>query len=302
MKETNATNECLSSGCREPGNVRSLMGAIVGDVVGSRWEFGGCKTKDFPFLDSHCEATDDTFMTLAIGDALIEHLSGGGDLSELAIDKMKEWARGYPNAGYGTGFLCWALGDVKSPYNSWGNGAAMRVSICGWAAKSLEEAAAFSDAVTRVTHNHPEGMAGARIVAECVFLAKIGAALPAIRDYVNANYRKIEFSVDEIRPIYDFDISCQGTVPQALACFFESTSFEDAIRNAISLGGDSDTLGAICGAVAGAYWGIPTGIIAANRIFLDNRCKAMIEKLESCFANGNVCCTVRQGGLSRIMV
>lgn len=294
MTETNAMNECLSSGYREPGNARSLMGAIVGDVVGSRWEFGGCKTKNFPFLDSHCEATDDTIITLAIGDALIEHLSGGGDLSEQAIDKMKEWARGYPNVGYGTGFLYWALSDVRTPYNSWGNGAAMRVSLCGWAAKSLEEAATFSDAVTRVTHNHPEGMAGARIVAECVFLAKTGASMSAIRDYVNANYRKIDFTVDEIRPSYDFDISCQGTVPQALACFFESASFEDSIRNAISLGGDSDTLGAICGAVAGAYWGIPEGIIAATRIFLDDRCENIIKKLESRFVNGNTCCPKKE--------
>ena len=170
----------------------------------------------------------------------------------------------------------------------------MRVSLCGWAAKSLEEAATFSDAVTRVTHNHPEGMAGARIVAECVFLAKTGASMSAIRDYVNANYRKIDFTVDEIRPSYDFDISCQGTVPQALACFFESASFEDSIRNAISLGGDSDTLGAICGAVAGAYWGIPEGIIAATRIFLDDRCENIIKKLESRFVNGNTCCPKKE--------
>ena len=289
MTETNATNGCISACCREAGNVRSLMGAIVGDVVGSRWEFGGCKTKDFVFLDSHCFATDDTFLTLAIGEALVEHSANGGRLSELASRKLKKWAMAYPDVGYGESFIAWVVGANSQPYNSWGNGAAMRVSICGWAAKSLEETAALSDAVTCVTHNHLEGMAGARIIAECVFLAKTGAAMSEIKDYVNANYRKIDFTVDEIRPDYDFDISCQGTVPQALACFFESTSFEDAIRNAISLGGDSDTLGAICGAVAGAYWGIPEGIIAATRIFLDDRCKNMIEKLESCFVNGDVC-------------
>lgn len=259
---------------------KTIVGAITGDIVGSRWEFGGCKTKDFPLFDCHCFATDDTFLTLAIGEALLEFLSSGGDLSALASQKLKEWACAHADVGYGESFIDWVVNDRSQPYNSWGNGAAMRVSLCGWAAKSLEEAASYSNAVTKVTHNHPEGLAGARIIAECVFLARTGCKMSEIREYVEANYKKLNHTVDEIRPDYDFDISCQGTVPPALVCFFESTSFEDAIRNAISLGGDSDTLGAICGAVAGAYWGVPSGIVDATRFFLDDRCKDTIGMCE----------------------
>lgn len=265
---------------------KTIVGAMAGDIVGSRWEFGGCKTKDFPLFDSHCFATDDTFLTLAIGEALLDFLSTGGDLSALASQKLKEWARAYSNVGYGGSFIDWVINDRSQPYNSWGNGAAMRVSLCGWAAKSLEEAASYSDAVTKVTHNHPEGMAGARIIAECVFLARTGWKMSAIREHVEANYRTLNRTVEEIRPEYDFDISCQGTVPPALTCFFESESFEDAIRNAISLGGDSDTLGAICGAVAGAYYGIPSGIVDATRFFLDDRCKETIERCECAWNDG----------------
>lgn len=259
---------------------RSMIGAIVGDVVGSRWEFGGCKTKEFVFLNSKCAPTDDSILTLAIGDALLATESCRETLGRETVRKLIEWWCAYPFAGYGAMFESWVAEGKGLPYNSWGNGSAMRVSFCGWAAKSLEEAKALADAVTRITHNHPEGISGATIVAECVYLAKCGFGIPAIRDHVEKNYRKIDFTLDEIRPTYEFDVSCQGSVPQAIEAFLESTSFEDAIRNAISLGGDSDTLGAICGAIAGAHWGVPKGIIDATNLFLDEKMKTMLVMCE----------------------
>ena len=259
---------------------RSMIGAIVGDVVGSRWEFGGCKSKDFVFLDAKCVPTDDSILTLAIGDALLATGGHREALEQMAVRKLIEWWCAYPFAGYGEMFENWVIECKRRPYNSWGNGSAMRVGFCGWAANSLEEATELSNVVTRITHNHPEGMRGAAIVAECVYLAKSGFGIPAMRAHVERTYRKIDFTLDEIRPTYEFDVSCQGSVPQALEAFFESKSFEDAIRNAISLGGDSDTLGAICGAVAGAYWGVPRGIIDATSIFLDEKMKTMLAACE----------------------
>lgn len=241
-------------------NEKSLIGAIVGDVVGSRYEWHNVKTKDFPLFGAGCRPTDDSVMTLAVGEALLEHRRTGGDLERLAVEKMQEWGRRHPNAGYGGAFCRWLVSDHPRPYNSWGNGAAMRVSLCGWFASTLDEAHEFSDAITRVTHDHPEGLAGARVTAGCVFLARTGVGKDEIRKYVESTYRKIDFTLDEIRPSYEFDVSCQGSVPQALASFFEAEDFEDAIRNAISIGGDSDTIGAITGAVASAFWGVPAEI------------------------------------------
>ncbi len=256
------------------------IGAIVGDVVGSRYEWHNVKTKDFPLFGAGCRPTDDTVMTLAIGDALLEHQRTGGDLERLAVEKMQEWGRRHPNAGYGGAFRRWLASDRPAPYNSWGNGAAMRVSMCGWRAVTLDEAHAFSDAVTRVTHNHPEGLAGARVTAGCVYLARICGTKDEIREYVESTYRKMDFTLDEIRPSYRFDVSCQGSVPQALAAFFEASDFEDAIRNAISIGGDSDTIGAITGAVAGAFWGVPVDIRRQTEALLSNDMKSTIAASE----------------------
>ena len=239
---------------------KSPIGAIVGDVVGSRYEWHNEKTKDFPLFGVGCRPTDDSVMTLAVGEALLEHRRTGGELEHLAVEKMQEWGLRHPNAGYGGAFRRWLAADHPEPYNSWGNGAAMRVSLCGWFASTLDEAHEFSDAVTRVTHDHPEGLAGARVTAGCVFLARTGSGKDEVRKYVESTYRKIDFTLDEIRPSYRFDVSCQGSVPQALAAFFEAGDFEDAIRNAISIGGDSDTIGAITGAVAGAFWDVPAAI------------------------------------------
>ena len=247
-----------------------MIGAIIGDIVGSRFEWDNVKTKEFEFFDPDCFFTDDSVMTLAVAQAI---LKCGGDLDALereAVACMRELGKHYPLAGYGGRFTMWLLSKNPKPYNSFGNGSAMRVSPCGFAAKTLEEAIAMADAATKVTHNHPEGMKGAEATAAAIFLARSGASMQEIRDYIEQNYYKIDFALDEIRPTYTFDVSCQGSVPQALEAFFESTGFEDAIRNAISIGGDSDTIAAITGGIAEAYYGVPEEILDRALTFLDD--------------------------------
>ena len=249
-----------------------MIGAIAGDIVGSRFEWAYMKSKDFElFPPKKCSFTDDSVMTIAIAAALADWKSGGGELHDHAIRRMQEFGRRFPHAGYGGKFGRWLESDDPQPYNSWGNGSAMRVSACGWAANSIEEAVASSDAVTAVTHDHPEGLKGAAATSVCIYLARTGKSKDEIRHYLEDHFYRIDFTLDEIRPTYRFDVSCQGSVPQAMASFFESTSFEYAIRNAISIGGDSDTIGAICSAVAGAYYGVPAEIRAKAETFLDVR-------------------------------
>ena len=271
-----------------------MIGAIVGDVVGSRFEWCNRKSKDFTFLQGPeamllpCHFTDDTVMTVAVAAALVDWREAGGEsmdeLSAMAVARMQEFGRRYPRAGYGGAFYGWLSEEDPQPYNSWGNGAAMRVSACGWAGRTLDEVKAMSRAVTEVTHNHPEGIKGAEATAVATFLARTGKSMEEIRQYVLENYYKIDFTLDEIRPTYEFDVSCQGSVPQALEAFFESSSFEDAIRNAISIGGDSDTIGAICGAVAGAYYGVPADIREQAERFLDSFLTETLHKFEQRFA------------------
>ena len=272
-----------------------LIGAIVGDIVGSRFEWRNCKSKDFMFLVGRCEGgipccfTDDTVMTLAIADAIMKWREGGdtsyGALSSCAIKSMQAFGRHYPHAGYGGAFREWLRDRHPLPYNSWGNGAAMRVSACGWAGRTLDEVRAMSRAVTEVTHNHSEGIKGAEATAVATFLARTGKSMDDIREVVVDDYYPLGFTLDEIRDGYEFDVSCQGSVPQALEAFFESTSFEDAIRNAISIGGDSDTIGAICGAVAGAYYGVSEDIRAKALTFLDGDLVESLDAFEHCIGD-----------------
>ena len=264
-------------------NIPNLMmiGAIVGDVVGSRFEWHNRKSKRFTFMKGRvessrsCHFTDDTVMTLAVAAAIMRWKGCVGApfdaLSAEAIMSMQEFGHRYPRAGYGGAFRRWLRDDAPQPYNSWRNGSAMRVSACGWAGRTLDEVKAMSRAVTEVTHNHPEGIKGAEATAVATFLARTGTSMEEIKAVVVRDYYPLGFTLDEIRPTYEFDVSCQGSVPQALEAFFESTLFEDAIRNAISIGGDSDTIGAICGAVAGAYYGVPADIRAKAESFLDVR-------------------------------
>lgn len=237
-----------------------MIGAIIGDIVGSRFEWNNIKTKDFDLFTAGCFFTDDSVMTIAVADALIRAKGNLDVLSEYAVESMQLIGRPFPDCGYGGSFYHWMYSDNPKPYGSYGNGAAMRVSACGFAAKSLEEAKALSKAVTEVTHNHPEGIKGAEATAVAIYLARSGYSIEEIQQHISTKYYPMDFTLDEIRDTYEFNETCQDTVPQALKAFFESLDFEDAIRNAISIGGDSDTLAAITGGIAEAYYGVPQDI------------------------------------------
>lgn len=248
-----------------------VLGSIIGDIVGSRFEWNNIKTKEFDFLTYHCFVTDDSIMSLAIAKALLESNKKYRNLSKLAIKYMQETGRPYPDCGYGGMFQQWMYSDHPKPYNSFGNGAAMRVSACGFAAQTLAEAISLSKKVTEVTHNHSEGIKGAEATTVAIYMAKMGKSILEIRDYINERYYPMNFTLDSIRDTYQFSEACQETVPQAITAFFESNSFEDAVRNAISIGGDSDTLAAITGGIAEAYYGIPIDIRKHALTFLDDR-------------------------------
>lgn len=260
-----------------------MLGAIIGDIVGSRFEWHNIKTKEFQFLTYQCKPTDDSIMSFAIAQSILSCNGDMAKLSQLAVKNMQELGQAYPHADYGGHFNSWIYTKNPTPYNSWGNGAAMRVSPCGFAANSIEEAIKLAGAVTEVTHNHPEGMKGAEATAVAIYMAKTGSSIIEIRDYIEKHYYKIDFTLDAIRESYQFNESCQETVPQALEAFFESTSFEDAIRNAISIGGDSDTLAAITGGIAEAYYGIPAEIRKHALTFLDNKMLSILNAFESTY-------------------
>lgn len=206
-----------------------MIGAIIGDIVGSRFKWDNHRSKEFELFTGDCFATDDSIMTLAIGKALMESENDWNDLGEQAVRCMQEVGRPYPHCGYGGRFWDWMYSDHPKPYNSFGNGAAMRVSACGFVARSLEEAKALSKAVTEVTHNHPEGLKGAEATVVAIYMARIGSTIEEIRDVIDQEYYPINFTLDEIRDTYAFNETCQDTVPQALEAFFESNSFEDAM-------------------------------------------------------------------------
>ena len=260
-----------------------MLGAIIGDIVGSVYEWHNIKTKEFEFFSTRhrCRPTDDSIMTLAVAQAILNAATGHKSLEEEAVISMRSLGRTYPNAGYGGRFRHWLQAVDPKPYNSYGNGSAMRVSPCGFAASSLEEALHMADDVTGVTHNHPEGMKGAEATVAAIYLARTGKTIPEIRDYIEQHYYRIDFTLDSIRPTYTFDVSCQGSVPQALEAFFESTDFEDAIRNAISIGGDSDTIAAITGGIAQAYYGIPKPIRTKALTYLDHTQLSILKNFES---------------------
>lgn len=233
-----------------------MMGAIIGDIVGSVYEWNNIKTKEFPLFQDKCFFTDDTVMTIAVAEGLMK----GGTKDDF-IDAMKKYGRMYPDAGYGGRFGRWLMTDSREPYHSWGNGSAMRTAAVGWWFDSMEETRAMAALAAGVTHDHPEGIKGAESTVAAIFLARTGHSKAEIKEYVEQEFGyDLSRTLDEIRPGYRFDESCQGTVPQAIIAFLESTGFEDAIRNAISLGGDSDTLAAITGSIAEAAYGVPQWI------------------------------------------
>ena len=258
-----------------------MLGAIIGDTVGSRFEWHNHRSKDFDFLTYKCEPTDDSIMTLAIAKAILKSEGDVNKLPDLAVRYMQKLGRLYPDTGYGGAFRKWIRSNNPNPYGSCGNGAAMRVSPVGFAAGSMNEAKAMSKAVTKVTHNHPEGLKGAEATTVAIFMALHGKSMLEIRDYIDKNYYPMNFTLDGIRNSYQFSETCQDTVPQAMMAFFESTGFEDAIRNAISIGGDSDTIAAITGGIAEAYYGIPSEIRKHELTFLDERLLAILVEFEN---------------------
>ncbi len=249
-----------------------MLGAIAGDIIGSVYEAAPMKSEDFPLFVRGCCFTDDTVLSVAIADAI---LSGAP-----YADKLREYYRYYSHAGYGGLFTSWARSPDRGPYNSWGNGSAMRVGPVGFAFDSLDETLDEARRTAEVTHNHPEGIKGAQAVAAAVFLARSGAGKPRIKEYVESRFRyDLSESVETIREYYSFDVSCAGSVPQALSAFLESNDFEDAIRKAVSLGGDSDTQACIAGAVAEThYGGVPEHIEQRVREILDDRLNEVVTK------------------------
>lgn len=253
-----------------------MLGAIAGDVIGSIYEGANVKTQHFyPLIDAGCRFTDDTVLTVAVADAILT----GGDYTH----KLKEYFRLYPYAGYGGTFAKWAASASRKPYNSWGNGSAMRVSPVGHAFGSLDEVLDHARRSAEVTHNHPEGVKGAQATAAAVFLARSGKGKGDIKDYVQRTFGyNLDRELVDIRPHYHFDVSCQGSVPEALIAFLESESYEDAVRKAVSLGGDSDTIACIAGGVAAAFYGgVPDAIRAEVWPRLDDRLRAVIEAFTS---------------------
>lgn len=259
-----------------------MLGAIIGDIIGSRFEWNNIKTKRFELFAKECFPTDDTVMTLAIANAILECDGDYDLLGQRAVEEMQRIGRLYPDMGYGGRFSEWIFSACPKPYNSYGNGAAMRVSACGYAARNLQEAKCLARAVTEVTHNHPEGLKGAESVAVAVFMALHGSTLSEIEGAMRTYY-PLNFTLDSVRSGYSFDVTCQGSVPQAFRAFLEATGFEDAVRNAVSLGGDSDTLAAIAGSVAGAYYGVPAAFRTNALRYLDGELLGIVRRFEERF-------------------
>ena len=253
-----------------------MLGAIAGDIVGSVYEWNNIKTKEFPLFSEKCFFTDDTVLTVALADSILT--------GTPYVENLRKFYAWYPDAGYGGSFHRWAHSANPAPYNSWGNGAAMRISPVGFAYDDLETVLEKAKEFTEVTHNHPEGIKGGQATAAAIFLGRAGKSREEIKAYIEETFQyDLSRHVDEIRPTYWFNESSQDTVPQAIRAFYDSSDFEDALRTGISLGGDSDTLTCITGGIAEAFYGgVPAPIQEKVFEFLDERLatitKAFIEK------------------------
>ncbi len=256
----------------------TIIGAIAGDVIGAPYEWRRIKTTEFPLLSSRSHFTDDTVLTIAVADSILT----GKDFTTA----MREYGRKYPNAGYGGWFRHWLHVPNPRPYGSYGNGSAMRVSPVGFAGSTLQGVLEMAKRCAEVTHNHPEGIKGAQATAAAIFLARTGHDKEQIREYVTRTFGyDLRFTLEEIRPSYDFDETCQGTVPQAIVAFLESTDYESAVRLAVSLGGDSDTLACITGGIAAAYYKrIPEEIVQNVLSLLPEEFRDIIRRFDQKFA------------------
>jgi ADP-ribosylglycohydrolase len=254
-----------------------MLGAIAGDVIGSVHERSGTKTKHFPLFTPESRFTDDTVLTVAVADCL---LHGRG-----YVDAFHDYFHAYPGAGFGGGFLRWAGASLREPYQSFGNGSAMRVSPVAYVATTLDEVLAEAERSAAATHNHLHGIRGAQATAGAVFLARTGATKDDIRQYIETQFDYfLDETLNDIRPTYQFDVSCQGSVPQSIMAFLESTSYEDAVRNAISLGGDADTMACIAGAIAEPFYGgVPAHIAEPVIALLDDRLRSVVAQFQRRF-------------------
>ncbi len=254
-----------------------MIGALAGDIIGSVYERFPLKTTTFPLFHSHCRFTDDSVMTVAVADAILN----GADYAA----SMKKWGRKYPDAGYGGSFFRWIFQDDTRPYHSWGNGSAMRVSPVGWAFDDVERVLREAEKTAAVSHDHPEGIKGAQAVALAVFLARTGQTKDAIRHDISRRFGYgLDDTVEAIRPTYAFDVSCQGSVPEAIIAFLDSIDYEDAVRKAVSLGGDSDTLACMAGSIAEAFYKeISDDLRRTARTFLPEEMLDILDAFEQRF-------------------
>ena len=261
-----------------------MYGAILGDMIGAPYEFDmGGKTKDFPLFSAYSRFTDDSVMTIAVAEALMDTLGQPEEAARRAlIDRMHDWGRRYPDAGYGGRFAAWLERGNTQPYGSYGNGSAMRVSAAGWLYGSLEETRRMARLTAEVTHNHPEGLKGAEATASAIWLARNGSGKAEIRAYIVREFGyDLSRTCDEIRPTYHHVESCQQTVPEAITAFLEGADFEDVIRTAVSLGGDCDTLTCIAGGIAEAMYGVPEALKDACRERLPEDMLAVLRRFDS---------------------
>ena len=256
-----------------------MLGAIIGDIIGSVYEWHNIKTTEFPLFSKGCRPTDDSVMSIAVADGLIRSFKKDEEtIRQAIIASMQHYGRKYPRAGYGGRFNEWIRSDDPQPYNSWGNGSAMRVSSVGWMAASLADAEGLAKITAEVTHNHEEGIRGAQAIAAAVYLARAKCSKIEIKEYIEKYYNyDLSVSLDEIREEYDFDVSCQGSVPWAIRAFLEAGSYEEAVRLAVSIGGDSDTIACMAGAIAEPYFGIPKEIKRKGLEILDGYLKTKLK-------------------------
>ncbi|MFP4187569.1 MAG: ADP-ribosylglycohydrolase family protein [Acholeplasmataceae bacterium] len=271
-----------------------MIGAIIGDIIGSRFEFANHRNKDFALFSESSTFTDDTVMTVAVAKAILETEAVYGYfrrgvsfdeegirfLKDRTIECMRLLGRRYPDRGYGGLFKNWLEDESMGPYQSYGNGAAMRISPVGTIARSEAEAIRLARAVTSVTHDHEEGIKGAEATAIATYMARQGRSMDEIRARIERDYYDLSFTIDGIRPTYEFNETCQETVPQAIECFLESTSFEDAIRLSVSLGGDTDTIAAIVGGIAAMRYPIPKRLKQRAMTYLDQDLKAIVSAFD----------------------
>ena len=241
-----------------------MLGALIGDMVGAPYEFDrGRKTKEFPLFIKYSQFTDDSVMSIAVAEALLSCGRDADDetIQKACIDRMQEWGRAYPDAGYGGRFIHWIFADDPKPYSSWGNGSAMRVAPVAWYARTLDECLSLAKTTAEITHDSEEGIRGAQAIAAAIFLNRNGHPKSDIRTYIEQTFGyNLHRTTDEIRPSYTFETSCEKTVPESIICFLESDTFEDAVIRAISLGGDTDTMANMAGNIAAASMDVPSGL------------------------------------------